>query len=341
MYSILNTPGPNFSDSNAIAIAKNLYDLNVSNIKSLPSDRDQNILLYENNEPVYILKISHPAETFRVLDMQCKAIHHIHINDDKIKLPQEVKNIEGDYISKYKHLDIEYFVRLVEYIPGDLMKDLSYHDKSFVKMLGRFLGRISFALQGFDYEDSIRRFPWDMSQTDFLHSNICNIDSRDKQIIIEQILTICENKINRIKHDLPLAIIHNDANDHNIIINNDGVPYGIIDFGDIIKTFRVCEPAVCIAYLLLSRDEPVQIISDFLNAYQSVYTITKLEVDVIIHFICLRLCISVTMAAYRKKIFPENQYLRVTEVQAWDFLKKIKQVDLEYYSDQIINKVMR
>ena len=125
MYAILNTPGPNFSDSNAIAIAKNLYDLNVSSIKSLPSDRDQNILLYENNEPVYILKISHPAETFSVLDMQCKAIHHIHINDDKIKLPQEVKNIEGDYISKYKHLNIEYFVRLVKYIPGDLMNDLS------------------------------------------------------------------------------------------------------------------------------------------------------------------------------------------------------------------------
>ena len=61
----------------------------------------------------------------------------------------------------------------------------------------------------------------------------------------------------------------------------------------------------------------------------------------IIYFICLRLCISVTMAAYRKKIFPENQYIRVTEDQAWDFLRKIKHVDLEYCSDQIINTVMR
>jgi len=78
-----------------------------------------------------------------------------------------------------------------------------------------------------------------------------------------------------------------------------------------------------------------------LNAYQSVYPITKLEIEVIIYFICLRLCISVTMAAYRKKIFPENQYIRVTEDQAWDFLIKIKQVDLEYCSDQIMNTVLR
>ena len=41
--------------------------------------------------------------------------------DDKIKLPKAVKNIEDDHISVYKHLEIEYYVRLVEYIPGNLM----------------------------------------------------------------------------------------------------------------------------------------------------------------------------------------------------------------------------
>ena len=61
----------------------------------------------------------------------------------------------------------------------------------------------------------------------------------------------------------------------------------------------------------------------------------------IIYFICLRLCVSVTMAAYRKKIFPDNKYIRVTENQAWDFLEKIEQVDLEYCSDQIMNTVLR
>ncbi|MEC9273294.1 MAG: hypothetical protein VX680_01265, partial [Candidatus Neomarinimicrobiota bacterium] len=106
-------------------------------------------------------------------------------------------------------------------------------------------------------------------------------------------------------------------------------------------TFRICEPAICIAYLLLNRDDSIQIIAEFLNAYQSIYPLTKLEINVIIYFICLRLCVSVTMAAYRKKIFPDNKYIRVTENQAWDFLDKIEQVDLEYCSDQIMNKVLR
>ena len=46
------------------------------------------------------------------------------------------------------------------------------------------------------------------------------------------------------------------------------------------------------------------------------------------------------MAAYRKKIFPDNKYIRVTEQQAWDFLKKVQQVDLEQWSDQIIKRVV-
>ena len=46
MYSLFNTPGPNFSDDQAISIVNNLYDLNISIIKPLSSDRDQNFLLY-------------------------------------------------------------------------------------------------------------------------------------------------------------------------------------------------------------------------------------------------------------------------------------------------------
>ena len=106
MYTIFNTPGPNFSNDHAIAIAKKLYDLKVSVVKPLSSDRDQNFLLYLDDNPIYILKISHPAESFNVLDMQHLAIQHISLLDAKIQLPKEVKNVDGDYISLYKYLSL-------------------------------------------------------------------------------------------------------------------------------------------------------------------------------------------------------------------------------------------
>ena len=139
MYTIFNTPGPNFSNDHAIAIAKKLYDLKVSVVKPLSSDRDQNFLLYLDDNPIYILKISHPAESFNVLDMKNLAIKHIRLLDTKIQLPKEVKNVDGDYISLYKYSEVNYFIRLVDYIPGKLMKDIIQHDKSFINMLGFFL----------------------------------------------------------------------------------------------------------------------------------------------------------------------------------------------------------
>ena len=339
MYAIFNTPGPNFSNSHAISIVKKLYDLKVS-VKPLSSDRDQNFLLYQGSKPTHILKISHPAERINMLDMQYEAIKYIQLNDDYIQLPKEIINVQGDYICSYKYREVEYYIRLVEYIPGNLMKDLSKYDKLFINKLGKFLGRLSCALQGFEYEDSIRIFPWDISQTNFLYDNIHNIESKEKQVIIEYFLEKYENNIKVIKHDLPLAIIHNDANDYNIIIDKNNDPYGIIDFGDMIKTFKICEPSICIAYLLLDKENSINIITEFLNAYQTIYPLTRIEISVIIYFICLRLCVSVTMAAYRKKIFPDNKYIRVTEKQAWEYLRKIQKVDLQSWSDQITNNVL-
>ncbi len=52
--------------------------------------------------------------------------------------------------------------------------------------------------------------------------------------------------------------------------------------------------------------------------------------------VCMRLCITVTMAAYRKRLFPENEYLSVSEDQAWDFLFKTQKEDLHNWSNELV-----
>lgn len=48
---------------------------------------------------------------------------------------------------------------------------------------------------------------------------------------------------------LPQQVIQNDANDHNIVVDATGDKVaGIIDFGDMVRTSRVNELAICIAY---------------------------------------------------------------------------------------------
>ena len=64
-----------------------------------------------------------------------------------------------------------------------------------------------------------------------------------------------------------------------------------------------------------------------------------LELRSAIYIACLRLCISVTMSAWRTKLFPSNKYLSVSNNLAWNYLNKIKNEDLTILSNEMTNYV--
>ena len=338
MLSIFNTPAPNISKSAAQTIVRDAYGLDLSAI-ALTSERDQNYLLKKKAEPKYVLKISNLAETFDVLEMQHSALAHIYLHDPEIQLPRPVNTLDGELIFHHETASNEkHYIRMVEYVPGELMKDLGKQTNGLINDLGYLLGRLDLALQGFEHPAARRSFPWNVAQTDFLINNQDNIRSEEDQLIIQHFLQEYEKNIVPISRELNRAVIHNDGNDHNVIVNKDNRAHGIIDFGDMIHTYIICESAVCLAYLVLKNPDPIDLTAELIKAYQTVYPLTELEISVIIYFICLRLCVSVTMAAYRKQLFPDNKYILVTENQAWGFLRKMKNVDLQDWSDKVVDK---
>ena len=131
-------------------------------------------------------------------------------------------------------------------------------------------------------------------------------------------------------------MIHNDGNDHNVLMNDKGNACGIIDFGDMIYSYIACEPAVCMSYVALGKEEPLEPIAQVLKGFHEKFLLTSSELLAVIYMVCMRSCITVTMAAYRKKLFPENNYLSVSEDQAWDFLKKMQYEDLHNWSNELV-----
>ena len=56
--------------------------------------------------------------------------------------------------------------------------------------------------------------------------------------------------------DLPHQVIHNDANEHNVLVADDGTVAGLIDFGDVVWSARVCGLAVAGAYAMQGQRRP-------------------------------------------------------------------------------------
>jgi len=90
------------------------------------------------------------------------------------------------------------------------------------------------------------------------------------------------------------------------------------------------------AYVVLGKNEPLEPIVQVLKGFQERFLLTFLELLALIYMVCIRLCITVTMAEYRKQLFPDNKYISVTENQAFDFLEKIQNEDLNRWSDKLV-----
>ena len=328
--SVFSTPPPRYSTFEAEQLAKSKFGIN-GQANPLSSDRDQNFLI-RSEEDSFILKISNSAESFDELDMQNKVMQHIVKVDPEFELTLPLCSLSGDEIIQIENKGQTNWVRGLKYINGKFLKD-STHDQIMLLELGSFLGRLDNAMKDFNHPAAKRTFPWDVRYTDFLkvHKNHINKD-RD---IIDYYLSKYETHVLPNESYLRKAIIHNDGNDHNVLLDQNGKTTGIIDFGDMVYSYIALEPAVCMAYVSLEKTDTLEVISTILKGYHQAFHLNEYELNSVIFLLCLRLCITITMAAYRKKLFPENAYLSVSENQAWELLNRMKIKDLNDWSKQL------
>jgi Ser/Thr protein kinase RdoA (MazF antagonist) len=273
--------------------------------------------------------------------MQTNVLEHFQVNKSRtIRTPKIIKALDGQKFICIKRNNQKYIMRLVTYINGDQLKDIKQKDISYFK-IGSFIGELASILQSFSDKYYDRVFPWDISNIDFLHDNHSLFSDQNKENIIIHFINEYEKNVEPNKKFVRKSIIHNDCNDHNIIVRNQSETIGVIDFGDIVHSYIIVEPAVCIAYAVLGKKNPFEIVCDILRGYCNSSQLSEVELKLAIYFVCIRLCISVTMAKYRSEIFPENEYLMVSNIKAWEFLQFMFYEDLRSWSNKVVQNVRK
>jgi hypothetical protein len=80
---------------------------------------------------------------------------------------------------------------------------------------------------------------------------------------------------------LPRRIVHGDFHPYNVLADDAGTITGVIDFGDIARTARVCDVGVALGYLVPSEGPMDAVRSAFLAGFESVVPLRDAERDVI------------------------------------------------------------
>ena len=101
---------------------------------------------------------------------------------------------------------------------------------------------------------------------------------------------------------------------------------GLLDFGDMVETWTVCELAVAIAYAIFGKEDPLAAACHLAAGYDQMRSLSDPELEALWSLTAIRLCTSVCLSAHRRTAEPENLYLMVSEAPAWEALERMRAV---------------
>ncbi|PIQ63054.1 MAG: hypothetical protein COV99_04595 [Bacteroidetes bacterium CG12_big_fil_rev_8_21_14_0_65_60_17] len=196
------------------------------------------------------------------------------------------------------------------------------------QQVGRLMARVTRALSSAEGQTA-NPFAWNLLHADrTLERHLHLIEDDEARKTIEEVLAAYRTHTQSRLASLPRQIIHNDANDHNILVGEPGADgmapvAGLIDFGDCVIGPRVVDLAVAAAYLALGRTDPVAAVREVAAAWHREWPLTEEEIELIPWIVRTRLAVSVVMSAYQRSLEPENEYLSVSERPAWTLLRQL------------------
>ena len=320
---------PRFSIDDAELLAADLYDLEVS-AAPLPSERDQNFLLTTALGKRFVLKVANAEEEFDFLNLQNEIIRRLAASNIDLDFPQIIPTKTGEDMASITSADSQpHFVRLLTWLDGDCFARVQPHNPKLLRSLGRGLAQMDAALADFDHSAAHRSFYWDLRNADTIRGWIELLPTR-RRSLIEGFLNEWE-KIDWTS--LRFSVIHNDANDYNVLVRGDGSAQrvsAIIDYGDVVYTATVCNLAVALAYVMLDKSDPIRAAAQVVTAYQEVFPLNESEIDALYILTLTRLCVSVLIAAKQTRAAPDNEYLSISNAPVWCLLEKLREIPFDW-----------
>ncbi len=317
----MNYQNLKISRKEASDILDKLYGIQ-GEISELPGDIDFNFRV-KTNQGVFILKVSRPTQDVEELEFQGALLEHLE-SFQEIVAPKMIRSKRDVTLEDY--LDSSgntRKVRLLTWIKGRLWSTVNPQSSQLRFSLGCECGRLTKALESFDHAKAHRNFEWDVAQSLWTGEKLHFFDGENREIL-KYFQQLFKDHLPEYEQ-LRKSVIHNDANDNNILVSSDIIDpkvAALIDFGDAIHTQSINDLAIACAYGVMNHNDPLEAALRIVAGYHHSFPLLEEELNHLFSCIAMRLVISVTKSAMAKANEPENEYLRISEQPAWEVLKK-------------------
>ncbi len=322
---------PSLTLEQALSLASDLYGVQATTARLLPGEYDQNfVLAAEAGQEAFVLKVAHAGEQQGILDLQNRALAYLAEHAPALRVQRIQPTLQGEPMASVTGPNGEtHLVRMLTYLPGKVLAQTHPHTPELLHALGNALGTLDHALQGFSHPAAQRDLKWDLLRAGWIREYLQHISQPERRALVERFLTAFEHEALPALSTLRTSIIHNDANDYNVLVAREAegkVAVSLLDFGDMLQTAMICELAIACAYAMLDKPDPVSAAAHVVAGYHEALPLREAELEVLFPLICARLCVSVTNSAYRQGLRPDDEYVTISEQPAWKLLEKLANV---------------
>ncbi|GAB0094491.1 hydroxylysine kinase [Sergentomyia squamirostris] len=329
---------PVISEKEVEKLAERLYGITVLKISEINSYDDRNFFITEDRNiknPIianhsshgYILKVLNALDTHKTgfIDAQTKLM--LFLGQQNIVCPKPIMNVYGKYYSTELLGSTKHIVRLLEYIPGQILKEIP-PTKNLFYQAGMFVAKFDRAIRNFTHDGyKTHKSLWMLESVSKLEEFAYALKDVSKQEIVEDVIAEFKKKVVNEYEKFEKGVIHGDFNEHNILVNactstdkKEPVVSGILDFGDSCYSLYIFELAIAMTYMMLQTGQ-LETGGYFLAGYEAIRLVPQLEFNVLRICIAARLCQSLVLGIYTHTVDPDNEYILSSQKNGWELLQ--------------------
>ena len=260
----------------AAAIARDMYGVR-GEVRPLPGEFDLNFRVTSPSADI-VLKLS-PESRLPVFDLVTACLYHLAAAKFPGSVPRLVAPSATGADASVSHVTFEgapYVACAVTWLRGVPLAELRPRSPAVLEALGALLAELDAALADFDHPALDRDFAWRMeSAPATIRAHLRHLDRGGD--LVAATLDRATARLDPVVDGLPGAVIHNDGNDFNVLVRpslGGARLIGLIDFGDVVRSWRAAEVAVAAAYAMMEMADPLDAVCAIARGYASVTPLT-------------------------------------------------------------------
>lgn len=276
-------------------------------LQPLGSQQDQNFLV--TGAAPAVLKLANPAFPERDTIAQDDAAAQVAAAFPELRIAQVLYRGDDPIRSVVQTSHGELVARVLEFLPGGTFVDQPWLSPVVAARMGRIAGQVSLALADFDHPGAERRLQWDLrSAAEIIALIAPAISDPVEREAVEAATAQAWAAVSAVSAALPVQAGHFDLTDDNLVRGQDGLPDGIIDFGDVSYSWRVAELAITLSGLLHHTGPLVETVVAAVRAFHAIRPLTPQEADALWPLVVLRGAVLVASGRQQTALDADNAY---------------------------------